>query len=172
MLRSRSRLQRRMGLTLDLFQRICPPSARKHGAFSGHFTSHDLMTLARHGVATGLCGMHYRTHLPDVTVTKRSRMKPCEHGRIGGTNVSRSVRSLRQFDCRNAAAHEFHANATQTLSRCSMRPKLALRFASPGAHCSACAMWRLKRSAVSTGRALFPLSEIQRLIQTPLEKVA
>lgn len=28
---------------------------------------------------------------------------------------------------------------------------------------------KLKRSAVSTGRALFPLSEIQRLIQTPLE---
>ncbi len=31
---------------------------------------------------------------------------------------------------------------------------------------------KLKRSAVSTGRALFPLSEIQRLIQTPLERVA
>ena len=28
---------------------------------------------------------------------------------------------------------------------------------------------KLKRSSVSTGRALFPLSEIQRLICTPLE---
>lgn len=28
---------------------------------------------------------------------------------------------------------------------------------------------KLKRSAVSVGRALFPVSEIQRLIQTPLE---
>lgn len=29
---------------------------------------------------------------------------------------------------------------------------------------------KLKRSAVSVGRALFPLSEIHRLIQTPLER--
>jgi predicted site-specific integrase-resolvase len=28
---------------------------------------------------------------------------------------------------------------------------------------------KLKRSAVSVGRALFPLTEIQRLISTPLE---